>query len=113
MYLIRYNLPMYLIKQTKHFSQWLLKLKDIKGKVAVLRRVERIKKGNFGDHKSVGSNVNELRVSVGAGYRVYYTKKEDKIIILLVGGNKSTQNKDIEKAKKLCKELEDEELNNI
>jgi len=112
-YLIRYNLPMYLIKQTKQFSQWLLKLKDIKGKVAVLRRVERVKEGNFGDHKSLGSNISELRVSVGAGYRVYYTKKEDKIIILLVGGDKSTQSKDIEKAKKLCKELEDEELNNI
>jgi len=99
---------MYLIKQTEIFSKWLLKLKDIKGKVAVLRRIDRIKKGNFGDYKSVGLNVSELRITVGAGYRVYYTKKEDEIIILLVGGDKSTQSKDILKAQQLCKELEDE-----
>ena len=90
---------MYLIKQTDTFSKWLTKLKDIRGKVAVLRRVDRIKDGNFGDHKSVGFNVSELRISVGAGYRVYYTHK---------GGDKSTQSKDIQKAKQLCKELEDE-----
>ena len=99
---------MYLIKQTNLFSKWLTKLKDIKGKVAVLRRIDRIKKGNFGDYKSVGSEVSELRITVGAGYRVYYTKKANKIIILLVGGDKSTQSKDIVKAQQLCRELEDE-----
>ena len=96
---------MYLIKQTEIFSKWLSKLKDIKGKVAVLRRVDRIKNGNFGDHKFVGLNVSELRIVVGAGYRVYYTQKEDEIIILLVGGDKSSQSKDITKAQQLCKEL--------
>ena len=74
---------MYLIKQTNLFSKWLTKLKDINGKVAVLRRIDRIKKGNFGDYKSVGSEVSELRITVGAGYRVYYTKKANKIIIYL------------------------------
>jgi len=96
---------MYLIKQTEIFSKWLSKLKDIKGKVAVLRRVDRIKNGNFGDHKFVGLNVSELRIVVGAGYRVYYTQKEDEIIILLVGGDKSSQSKDRTKAQQLCKEL--------
>jgi len=99
---------MYRIKQTDIFSKWLIKLKDIKGKVAILRRIERVKNGNFGDYKSVGLNVSELRITVGAGYRVYYTKKEDEIIILLIGGDKSTQSKDILKAQQLCKELEDE-----
>ena len=99
---------MYLIKQTDVFSKWLSKLKDIKGKVAVLRRIDRVKEGNFGDHKSVGSEVSELRITVGAGYRVYYTKQVDKVVILLVGGDKSTQSKDIEKAQQLCKELENE-----
>ena len=67
-----------------------------------------LKEGNFGDHKSVGDGVSELRITIGAGYRVYYTKKGEEIIILLVGGDKSTQSKDIEKAKQLAKEYQDE-----
>ena len=99
---------MYLIKQTDIFSKWLLKLKDFKGKTSVIRRINRMAKGNFGDHKSVGSHVWELRIQQGPGYRVYYSKEDDEIIILLIGGDKSTQNKDIEKAKELCKEVRDE-----
>jgi putative addiction module killer protein len=99
---------MFIIKETKIFSKWLLKLKDIRGKVAIFRRIKRVKEGNFGDHKSVGDGVSELRITIGAGYRVYYTKKGEEIIILLVGGDKSTQSKDIEKAKKLAKEYQDE-----
>ena len=66
---------MFIIKETKIFSKWLLKLKDIRGKVAIFRRIKRVKEGNFGDHKSVGDGVSELRITIGAGYRVYYTKK--------------------------------------
>ena len=99
---------MFIIKETKIFSKWLLKLKDIRGKVAIFRRIKRVKEGNFGDHKSVGDGVSELRITIGAGYRVYYTKKGEEIIILLVGGDKSTQSKDIEKAKKLAKEYQGE-----
>ncbi len=99
---------MFIIKETKIFSKWLLKLKDIRGKVAIFHRIKRVKEGNFGDHKSVGDGVSELRITIGAGYRVYYTKKGEEIIILLVGGDKSTQSKDIEKAKKLAKEYQDE-----
>jgi len=99
---------MYLIKQTDIFSKWLTKLKDIKGKVAILRRIERIKSGNFGDCKPISSKINELRIMVGSGYRVYYTKRDNEVIILLIGGDKSTQSKDILKAKKLCEELKNE-----
>ena len=96
---------MYLIKQTEVFSKWLTKLKDIRGKVSVLRRIERLREGNFGDHKPVGDEVSELRITTGPGYRVYYTKKKDEVIILLIGGDKSTQDQDILKAKQLQKEL--------
>lgn len=99
---------MYIIKQTNYFSKWLIKLKDTQGKVAVLRRVERMKLGNFGDYKSVGNNINELRISTGPGYRVYYTKKNDEIIVLLIGGDKSSQSDDIKKANEILKELNNE-----
>ena len=99
---------MYLIKQTDTFSKWLKKLKDVKGKVSIIRRIGRISQGNFGDHKSVGDEVSELRLTTGPAYRVYYTKQNDEIVILLVGGDKSTQTEDIAKAKQLLKELQDE-----
>ena len=99
---------MYLVKQTLIFSKWLLKLKDIKGRVAVVRRIERLKQGHFGDVKAVGGNVSEFRITTGPGYRVYFTQQDDVVVILLVGGDKSTQSKDIAKAKEMQKELEDE-----
>ena len=99
---------MYIIKQTDAFSKWLRKLKDIKGKVAVLRRVDRMKLGNFGDHKSVTTNISELRITTGPGYRVYYTIKDEEIVVLLVGGDKLTQSDDTKKAKKINEELENE-----
>ena len=99
---------MYVIKQTDTFAKWLKKLKDIRGKVSILRRIDRIKDGNFGDYKSVGNGVSELRITTGPGYRVYYMQKEGVIVILLVGGDKSSQNDDIIKAKQILKELENE-----
>lgn len=107
MYLIGYNSVMYLIKQTDIFSKWLIKLKDVQGKVSILRRIERIRIGNFGDSKSLGDEISELRITTGPGYRVYYTKKADEIIILLVGGDKASQSNDIQRAKQLAKELKD------
>ncbi|RXJ68284.1 hypothetical protein CRV08_08510 [Halarcobacter ebronensis] len=95
----------YKIRETEYFSKWLYKLKDIKAKVSILRRIERMKNGNFGDYKSLGDELSELRFTLGAGYRVYYTIRDKEIIILLLGGDKSTQAKDIEKAKKVLKEL--------
>ena len=99
---------MYLIKQTDIFLKWLKKLKDIKGKVAILRRIDRAKYGNFGDYKYLGDGVNELRVDFGPGYRVYFSIKNSEIIILLIGGDKSTQNSDIKKAKEIFRGLENE-----
>ena len=99
---------MYIVKQTNIFSKWLLKLKDTKGKVSILRRIDRMKLGNFGDYKSVGNNISELRITIGPGYRVYYTQKGDEIIILLIAGDKSTQSDDIKKANEILKELDNE-----
>ena len=99
---------MYMIKQTEIFSKWLLKLKDTKAKVAILRRIQRVQEGNFGDYKSISSEINELRITTGPGYRVYYTKRNEEIVILLIAGDKSTQTEDILKAKKIAKELKDD-----
>ena len=99
---------MYEIKSTIVFSKWLSKLKDMKARIAIARRIERMQHGNFGDVKSVGTSLSELRITTGPGYRIYFTKKEEQIIILLVGGDKSTQTKDIEKAKKLLEEYDHE-----
>lgn len=68
-----------------------------------------MKLGNFGDYKAIGEGISELRITVGPGYRVYYTKKKDEIIILLIGGDKSTQSTDIAKEKQLLKEIEEDE----
>ncbi len=99
---------MYQIRQTNQFSSWLSKLKDIKGKVSIFRRIDRVRNGNFGDYKSVGENIFELRFTIGPAYRVYYTKVEDEIILLLIAGDKSTQSEDIKKAKELAKEYSNE-----
>ena len=99
---------MYKVKQSSHFVKWMKSLKDLRGKIAIARRIERMNNGNFGDMKSVSGNVSELRVTVGPGYRVYFTKLEDRLIVLLVGGDKSTQSKDIAKAKTLLEEIKNE-----
>ena len=95
----------YEVRQTKIFSKWLSKLRDAVAKVAIAKRIVRLKDGNFGDSKSVGGGVFELRIDVGKGYRVYFTNKDDKIVILLVGGDKSTQDEDIKAAKKMAEEV--------
>ena len=99
---------MYKVLETKYFSNWLKKLKDIQGKVAILRRLKRVQKGNFGDFKYLKDNIYELRIKSGPGYRIYYTQKDSNIVLLLIGGDKSTQIKDIKKAKEILKELENE-----
>lgn len=96
---------MYNIQQTQKFSQWLTKLKDMRARIAIMRRVERAQSGNLGDVKSVGESVYEMRIDMGPGYRLYYTIHGDEIIILLVGGDKSTQQRDIEKAIEMAKEI--------
>jgi len=99
---------MYKVKKSNYFDKWMNSLKDLKGKIAIARRIERISHGNFGDVKSVGDDVSELRIRVGPGYRVYFSKLEEKLVVLLVGGDKSTQSKDINRAKVLLEELKDD-----
>lgn len=81
------------------------KLKDNIAKIAIVRRLGRLENGNFGDSKFVGDSVFELRIDVGKRYRIYFTNKEKEIVILLVGGEKSTQDEDIKKAKEMAKEV--------
>jgi len=83
----------------KPYEKWLSKLRDQRAKGKILRRVERVSLGNFGDHKSVGQGVYELRENYGPGYRVYYGKDGEKLVIILCGGAKDSQTVDIEDAK--------------
>ena len=80
------------------FEDWLAELKDKQGAIAVLRTTKRIEKGNFGDHKYLRDGVSELRIHIGAGYRVYYSMIGDVVVLLLCGGSKRSQEKDIDKA---------------
>jgi putative addiction module killer protein len=96
---------MYRILQTETYKKWFKKLKDQTAKFTIGQRLERMKAGNFGDSKTVGEGVFELRIDVGQGYRVYFTNDGKEIIILLVGGNKTSQDSDIKTAKKMAKEF--------
>ena len=97
---------MYFIEKTSKFDKWLKKLKDLKAKAKILFRIQIIQNhGHFGDCKSVGGGIRELRVNFAKGYRVYLGEKDGKIIVLLVGGDKSTQQKDIKKAKEIWNKL--------
>ncbi len=95
----------YLIQQTELFAKWHKSLKDLRAKVAIARRIDRARTGNLGDVKPVGEGVSELRVDVGAGYRMYFTMRGGVMVVLLAGGNKSTQKADIKRAIQLAKEV--------
>ena len=94
------------ILKTEYFMKWLKKVKDLRALAIINNRITRIELGDFGDCKDVGEKVKELRIHYGPGYRVYFTEYRNEIIILLIGGDKSSQAKDIEKAKKMAKELQ-------
>ena len=97
---------MLFIEKTKEFDKWLKKLNDIKAKSKILFRIQKLEKDeHFGDCKPVGDGISELRINFAKGYRVYFKEKDGKIIILLIGGVKSSQIKDIEKAKEIWKKL--------
>ena len=91
------------IKETETYRKWERKLKDPRAKATIAARVFRLANGLPGDVALVGEGVSELRIHYGPGYRVYFRQQGDEIILLLCGGNKSTQNKDIELAKQLAK----------
>jgi len=90
------------IRQTKIYMKWYARLKDRKARLRIAVRIRRMQCGNVGDAKSVGDGVFELRFDFGPGYRIYYTERNGEIVILLAGGDKSTQKTDIEIAKKLA-----------
>jgi len=94
------------IRKTELFAKWIDGLKDIRARAKVLARIERLALGNPGDVKAVGEGVSELRISYGPGYRVYFKKNGRKLIILLAGGDKRTQSRDIEAALRLARDLE-------
>ena len=96
---------MFDLKTTAEFDEWLATLKDRVGKAKITSRLQRLELGNAGDHSSVGDGVSELRVHSGPGYRVYCKQTDKTIIVILCGGDKSTQAKDIKRAKEVAAEL--------
>lgn len=97
---------MYEVYKTDEFARWFKKLRDRQAKSRILARIDRLEQGHFGDVESVGDGVSELRVFCGPGYRIYFTRRSSVVVILLSGGDKSSQIKDIAKAKELAQQLE-------
>ncbi len=91
------------IRQTSEFKEWLLSLRDAKAKARIAARIARAENGNLGDSKPVGEGVSEMRIDYGPGYRVYYRQRGNVLVILLCGGDKSTQRSDIRRAHELAK----------
>jgi putative addiction module killer protein len=97
---------MYIIEKTDEFDKWLRKLKDLRAKAKILFRIQKIETDeHFGDCEPVGDGIRELKIDYAKGYRVYFKESNGKIIILLIGGDKSTQQRDIDKAKEILKRL--------
>lgn len=96
---------MYHLRQTETFAKWLGGLRDAKAKARVLARLESARLGNLGDTRTVGGGVREMRVHVGAGYRVYFAQRGGTVL-LLCGGDKSSQQRDIERARLMMAELD-------
>jgi putative addiction module killer protein len=97
---------MYTVQQTQEFQDWLDDLKDIKAQLRIVARLRLAEAGNLGDWKPVGSEVSEMRIAFGPGYRLYFTKRQNILIVMLAGGDKSTQSKDIKRAQKILQQLE-------
>lgn len=97
---------MFVVKTLQEFDNWLSGLKDSQTRIRLARRIEKASQGNLGDVAPVGENVHEMREFFGPGWRMYYTMRSDTLIIMLGGGDKSTQAKDIQKAKRLATLLE-------
>jgi putative addiction module killer protein len=93
------------ILKTETFAKWIDGLSDIHARARILVRIERLAAGNPGDVKPVGENISEMRIDYGPGYRVYYKKTGQTIVVILAGGDKRTQKKDIKKAQQLANNL--------
>ncbi len=95
----------YLIQQTEIFAGWRKSVRDQKARIAIVRRIDRASAGNFGDVRPVGEGVSEMRIDIGAGYRVYFVVRGKAVVILLCGGDKKSQQADIEMAKAMAREV--------
>lgn len=100
-----YGLVMYVVRQTEHFREWLGKLSDRMARMRIVARIRIVEEGSLGDWKPVGGDVSELRVNYGPGYRLYFTRRGDQIVVLLAGGDKRTQAADIRRATDLASKL--------
>lgn len=94
-----------IVEKTDVFQTWINTLKDNNARIIITARIKRLENGNFGDCKFVGKKVYELRIDYAKGYRVYFINKQNTIILILLGGDKSTQSSDIEKAIKMAEEI--------
>lgn len=94
------------IRKTEVFAKWIDGLRDVRAKARILVRIERLASGNPGDVEPVGEGVSELRIDYGPGYRVYYKCQGHALIVLLAGGDKRTQDRDIRRALQLARELD-------
>lgn len=94
------------VRKTAEFAKWERRIKDKKAQAIIEARIERVAFGLVGDVRSIGEGVSEIRIHYGPGYRVYFTRKGGELIILLCGGDKGSQQRDIRKATRLVKELE-------
>lgn len=97
---------MFTVRQTQTFQGWLDGLKDVKAQMRIVARLRLAEAGNLGDWKPVGNELSEMRIPFGPGYRLYFTKRQNILIVMLAGGDKSTQARDIKRALKLLQQLE-------
>ena len=95
------------IEKTDEYRDWIDSLKDVTGRARILMRVDRLMHGNAGDHRNLTNGVSELKIDAGPGYRVYYSKRGNRLLLLLIGGDKSSQDKDITKAIRLATEFQE------
>lgn len=93
------------VRQTTHFTAWFDDLRDERARARINVRIRRLSLGNFGDVKAVGEGVGELRIDYGPGYRVYFLRRGAELVILLCGGDKGSQKRDIRDALQMAKEL--------
>ena len=99
-----YSLVVFEIRRTAEFDSWLFALRDWDARLRIVSRIERFAAGNPGDVKSVGDGISELRLHCGPGYRLYFTRRGDTIVLLLAGGTKASQERDIKMAKRLARD---------
>jgi putative addiction module killer protein len=97
-----------IIQRSSEFDAWLDQLADLHARARIVARVRRATLGNFGDCKPVGEGVSEMRVDVGSGYRIYFVRKGIEVYVLLVGGDKSTQKRDIKQAIAMARKLKEQ-----